>query len=261
MAEIFAEWNRGLLESFLIEITARILRVKDEETGRPLVDLVLDKAAQKGTGKWTAEEALDLGVVIPTIAAAIDARVLSSMKTERVRASEVISGPRASEFSGDKDEFVAALRDALYASKICSYAQGLNLIRKASDEYGWNIDLAEMARIWKGGCIIRARFLDSIMNAYARRKDLPNLLLDTEFNAWIQNAQSSWRRVIQEAVAARIPVPAMSASLSYFDSYRTASLPQNLTQAQRDYFGAHTYERIDQPSRGAVHTEWADLSE
>ncbi len=265
MAEVFAEWNRGLLESFLIEITANILRVKDEETGRPLVDLVLDKAAQKGTGKWTAEEALDLGVVIPTIAAAIDARVLSSMKAERVEASRVISGPRASEphaseLSGDKDEFVAALRDALYASKICSYAQGLNLIRKASDQYNWNVDLAETARIWKGGCIIRARFLDSIMSAYTRRKDLPNLLLDTEFNAWMQTAQSSWRRVIQEAVAAGIPVPAMSASLSYFDSYRTASLPQNLTQAQRDYFGAHTYERIDQPERGNLHTEWADLS-
>ena len=265
MADVFAEWNRGLLESFLIEITARILRVKDEETDRPLVDLVLDKAAQKGTGKWTAEEALDLGVVIPTIASAIDARVLSSMKGERVRASELIAGPlnsqaRASEFSGGKDEFVAALRDALYASKICSYAQGLNLIRKASDDYHWDIDLAETARIWKGGCIIRARFLDSIMTAYTRQKDLPNLLLDTEFISWMQGAQSSWRRVIRAAIDSGIAVPAMSASLAYFDSYRTANLPQNLTQAQRDYFGAHTYERIDKPERGAVHTEWADLS-
>ena len=257
LADIFAEWNRGPLESFLIEITANIFRRMDMETGKALVDLVLDKAEQKGTGKWTTEEALELGVPIPTIAAAIDARVLSSMKDERVLASKKIKGPRAQRSRGNKQKLIQAVHDALYASKICSYAQGLSLIRKGSDEYKWGVNLSEMARIWKGGCIIRARFLNSIMNAYNRRPDLPNLLLDDEFNRWMQSAQANWRLAVKTAQGIGVPVPAMSASLSYFDSYRTARLPQNLTQAQRDYFGSHTYERIDHPERGYVHTEWA----
>ena len=257
LAEIFSEWNRGELESFLIEITADIFRVRDEETGRPLVDLVLDKAEQKGTGKWTAQEAIDMGVPIPTIAAALDSRVISSMKDERVAASKKIKGPRAKKVRGDKQKLIKAVHDALYASKICSYAQGLSLIRRGSDAHNWNINLAEMARIWKGGCIIRARFLDSIMRAYDRKPKLPNLLLDDEFRKWIRAAQSNWRLAVKTAQSMGVPVPAMSASLSYFDSYRTARLPQNLTQAQRDYFGSHTYERIDHPELGHVHTDWA----
>jgi len=257
LAEIFSEWNRGELESFLIEITADIFRVRDEETGRPLVDLVLDKAEQKGTGKWTAQEAIDMGVPIPTIAAALDSRVISSMKDERVAASKKIKGPRAKKVRGDKQKLIKAVHDALYASKICSYAQGLSLIRRGSDAHNWNINLSEMARIWKGGCIIRARFLDSIMRAYDRKPKLPNLLLDDEFRKWIRAAQSNWRLAVKTAQSMGVPVPAMSASLSYFDSYRTARLPQNLTQAQRDYFGSHTYERIDHPELGHVHTDWA----
>ena len=257
LAEIFSEWNRGELESFLIEITADIFRVRDEETGRPLVDLVLDKAEQKGTGKWTAQEAIDMGVPIPTIAAALDSRVISSMKDERVAASKKIKGPRAKKVRGDKQKLIKAVHDALYASKICSYAQGLSLIRRGSDAHNWNINLSEMARIWKGGCIIRARFLDSIMRAYDRKPKLPNLLLDDEFRKWIRAAQSNWRLAVKTALSMGVPVPAMSASLSYFDSYRTARLPQNLTQAQRDYFGSHTYERIDHPELGHVHTDWA----
>ncbi|HSQ19070.1 MAG TPA: NADP-dependent phosphogluconate dehydrogenase [Blastocatellia bacterium] len=257
LADIFEGWNRGPLESFLIEITANIFRRRDEETGKPLVDLVLDKAEQKGTGKWTTEEALELGVPIPTIAAAIDARMLSSMKDERVAAGKKIKGPRVQRSRGPKEKLIQAVHDALYASKICSYAQGLSLIQKGSEEYKWGVNLSEMARIWKGGCIIRARFLNSIMNAYNRRPDLPNLLLDDEFNRWIQSAQANWRLAVKTALGIGVPVPAMTASLSYFDTYRTARLPQNLTQAQRDYFGSHTYERVDHPERGHVHTPWA----
>jgi 6-phosphogluconate dehydrogenase len=256
LADVFDEWNRGPLESFLIEITANIFRRKDQETGKALVDLVLDKAEQKGTGKWTTQEALDETVPIPTIAAAIDARVLSSMKDERVAASKKIKGPRKGRAPSDKQKLIRAVHDALYASKICSYAQGLSLIRSGSDEHKWNVNLSEMARIWKGGCIIRARFLNSIMNAYDRRPDLPNLLLDEEFNRWIQSAQANWRLAVRTAQGMGVPVPAMSASLSYFDSYRSARLPQNLTQAQRDYFGSHTYERVDHPERGHMHTDW-----
>ena len=258
MAEIFEDWNRGSLESFLIEITATILRVRDDETGRPLVDLVLDKAEQKGTGKWTVQEAVELGVPVPTIAAAIDARVISSLKDERIAASKKIKGPRATSSRADKKRLVTAIRDALYASKICSYAQGMNLIRKGSEEYNWNIQSGELARIWKGGCIIRARFLDTIMEAYNRQPDLPNLLLDDEFNGLIESSQANWRRAIETAQRAGIPIPAMSASLAYFDSYRTRDLPQNMTQAQRDFFGSHTYIRTDHPERGYVHTEWPD---
>jgi 6-phosphogluconate dehydrogenase len=256
LADIFAEWNRGLLESFLIEITANIFRRRDEETGKPLVDLILDKAEQKGTGKWTTEEALELGVPIPTIAAAIDGRVLSGMKDEREAASKKIKGPRAQRSRGPKEKLIQAVHDALYASKICSYAQGLSLIHRGSKENKWGVNLSEMARIWKGGCIIRARFLNSIMNAYNRRPDLPSLLLDEEFNRWIQSAQPNWRLAVKTALGIGVPVPAMSASLAYFDSYRSGRLPQNLTQAQRDYFGSHTYVRVDHPEQGHTHTDW-----
>jgi len=261
MADIFDEWNRGDLESFLIEITAKILRVKDEETGQPLVNLVLDKAGQKGTGKWTSQTALDLGVVIPTIDAAIVGRTLSSIKSERVEASREINGPAGVKYAGDKRAMIDAIHDALYASKICSYAQGMNLIREGSNEWNWNINLGEVSRIWKGGCIIRARFLDKIKQAYQRRADLPNLLLDPDFKAWVEEAQPNWRLAVTTAMAHGVPALAMAASLSYFDMYRTANLPLNLTQAQRDLFGSHTYERIDNPESGFVHTEWEALLE
>jgi 6-phosphogluconate dehydrogenase len=257
LADTFARWNEGLLDSFLIEITAQVLRVKDEETGRPLVDMILDKAGQKGTGKWTAQVALDLGIAIPTINSAIDARFISGLKDERVAASKVIGGPQASSPTGvDRERVISSVHDALYAAKICSYAQGFNLIRAGSDTHGWNIDLSEMARIWKGGCIIRARFLDRIKAAYKRDPRLSNLLLDEDFRAWMQGAQMSWRESISLAAQHGVPCLAMAASLAYFDSYRTANLPQNLTQAQRDLFGAHTYERLDKPEQGAVHTDW-----
>jgi 6-phosphogluconate dehydrogenase len=259
MADVFDEWNRGDLESFLIEITAQILRVKDTETGRPLVDLVLDKAGQKGTGKWTSDIALDLGIVTPTIDAAVDTRNLSARKEERVEASKQINGPVRSGFSGDRAEMIQAIHDALYASKICSYAQGMNLIRAGSQAYNWNIDLGECARIWKGGCIIRARFLGKIKGAYARRADLPNLLLDPDFNAFVQESQPNWRRAVATAIQSGVAVPGMSASIGYFDTYRTANLPLNLTQAQRDFFGSHTYERIDKPGQPPVHTEWEEM--
>ncbi|HEY0378071.1 MAG TPA: NADP-dependent phosphogluconate dehydrogenase [Pyrinomonadaceae bacterium] len=256
LADTFAEWNRGALDSYLIQITSEIFRVKDEETGRPLVDLILDKAGQKGTGKWTAQVALDFGVMIPTINAAIEARFISAAKQERVAASDALKGPGAAGWSGDKRQLIDAVRDALYASKICSYAQGFNLIRAGSEEYKWDINPGEMARIWKGGCIIRARFLDSIKTAYQREPGLRNLLLDEDFRAWMETAQGNWRAAVGVAQAHGVPVLAMGASLAYFDSYRTADLPQNLTQAQRDYFGAHTYERADKPELGAIHTDW-----
>jgi 6-phosphogluconate dehydrogenase len=256
LADIFDEWNRGLLNSFLIEITAKIFRFRDEETGKPLVDLVLDKAEQKDTGKWTAQEALYLGMPIPTIASAIEARFMSSLKDERVAASLKIKGPRKQRSRGDRGKLIEAVHDALYASKICSYAQGMSLIGKGSQDHNWGIVLSEMARIWKGGCIIRAQFLDSIMAAYNRSPELPNLLLDDEFNRWIGARQANWRLAVKTALGSGVPAPAMSASLAYFDSYRARSLPQNLTQAQRDYFGSHTYERTDHPERGHVHTDW-----
>jgi 6-phosphogluconate dehydrogenase len=258
LADIFNRWNEGDLNSFLIEITAKIFRVKDSQTSKPLVDMILDEAGQKGTGKWTAEVALDLGVVIPTIQAAIDARVLSSRKKERVEASKQLTGPGKTRFDGNVEEMVECVRAALYASKICSYAQGMNLIRKGSEEYNWNIDLGELSRIWKGGCIIRAQFLDKIKQAYQRRADLPNLLLDPDFKAWVLEAQPRWRQAVTLAQSVGIPVAAMSASLAYFDAYRTENLPQNLTQAQRDFFGSHTYKRTDDPDGEAVHTEWEE---
>ena len=258
LADTFAEWNEGLLDSYLIQITSEIFRVRDEETGKPLVDLILDKAGQKGTGKWTAQVALDLGVAIPTINSAIEARFLSALKEERVGASRLIDGPKVAVRNDDRAHIIKIVHDALYASKICSYAQGFNLIRAGSEEFKWGVDLSEMARIWKGGCIIRARFLDRIKTAYKRQPDLPNLLLDEDFRQWMSEAQRNWRECVTTAQSFGIPAIAMAASLAYFDSYRTANLPQNLTQAQRDYFGAHTYERIDRPELGAVHTKWEE---
>jgi len=261
MAGIFEEWNRGDLESYLIEITAKILRVKDRETGKPLVDLVLDKAGQKGTGKWTSQIALDLGVAIPTIDAAIVARVLSSQKDARVEASKQLSGKATGNFGAFSEQLKGQLHDALYASKICSYAQGMNLIKAGSDEFKWNINLSEIARIWQGGCIIRAKFLGRIKEAYLRDPNLANLLLDSEFKSKIAAAQAGWRVVVSTAMQQGLPVIAMSSSLGYFDMYRTANLPLNLTQAQRDLFGSHTYERVDKPEQGFVHTEWEELLE
>jgi len=258
LAKVFAAWNTGLLESYLIEITAEILTVADPQTGTPLVDMILDKAGQKGTGKWTAQVALDLAVPIPTIAAAIDARGLSRMKQQRVRASAVLSGPPGRKYGGDRRALVDAVEQALYASKICSYAQGMSLMRAGSEEYGWEIKLREIARIWTGGCIIRARLLKDIMQAFDRDAGLTNLLVDPAFSTAVLQAERQWRHVIETAVSLGIPMPAMSASLAYFDSYRSARLPQNLTQAQRDYFGAHTYERMDGPGN-AVHTNWQTL--
>ena len=260
LAEIFGRWNEGSLKSFLIEITAKIFTVTDEETGRPLVDLILDQAGQKGTGKWTSQIALELGITIPTMQAAVDARTLSGLKAERVEASRQLPGPQQSGHTGDRDAMINAVHDALYASKICSYAQGMNLIRRGSEEYNWNIDLGELSRIWKGGCIIRAQFLDKIKQAYQRRADLPNLLLDDDFKAWVLEAQPRWRQAVTAAQSLGIPAAAMSASLAYFDTYRTANLPLNLTQAQRDFFGSHTYQRTDRPEAGFVHTEWEQLA-
>jgi 6-phosphogluconate dehydrogenase len=261
MADIFDEWNGGELESYLIEITAKILRVKDPDTGKPLVDLVLDEAGQKGTGKWASQLALDLGIPIPTIDAAITARNISARKSERVQASKIISVRTTGKYSGISEQFKDALRDALYASKICSYAQGMNLIKAGSDEFKWNINLSEVARIWQGGCIIRARFLKKIKEAYLRDPNLQNLLLDEAFNSRMAQAQSNWRIVVSTAMQQGLPVLAMSASLGYFDMYRTADLPLNLTQAQRDFFGSHTYRRVDKPESGPVHTEWEELLE
>jgi 6-phosphogluconate dehydrogenase len=257
IGEVFAKWNEGPLASFLVELTAKVLMVKDAETGKPLVDLVQDKAGQKGTGKWTAELSLDLGIPIPTITAAIDGRVLSSMKDQRVAASKRIRGVTgAAPAASDKAALISAVHDALLAAKICSYAQGMQLIRAGSETYKWDISLKEIARIWKGGCIIRARLLDNIMRAYERAPDLSNLLLDEDFEGRMFAAQPNWRRALGVAQSLGIPTPSFSASLAYFDSYRTARLPQNVTQAQRDAFGAHTYERTDKPGQGFVHSEW-----
>ena len=251
--QIFADWNRGELSSYLIKITADIFAKVDEETGKPLVDVILDEAKQKGTGKWTSQNALDLGVPTPTTNVAVIARIISAYKEERVRASKVLSGP-SPKYEGDRDRLIRALRAALYAAKICSYAQGFALLRAASMEYKYNLPLAEIARIWRGGCIIRAQFLDKIRAAFERDPDLPNLLLDPEFAEAVQSRQDEWRFVVQTAVGLGIPCPAFAVSLAYYDAYRSERLPANLIQAQRDYFGAHTYRRIDK--EGSFHTEW-----
>jgi len=252
--EIFAEWNTtDELNSYLIEITADIFKTIDKGTGQPLVDVIMDAAGQKGTGRWTVASALELGVPIPTIIAAVNARITSSYKAERVAASSILSGP-ATAFDGEAKAFINSVRDALYCSKICSYAQGMALLSKASDEYGFELNLSETARIWKGGCIIRAGFLNKIKDAFKADPHLANLLLAPEFKQTILDKQSAWREVVMAAAKFGIPVPAFSASLDYFDSYRRDRLPQNLTQAQRDYFGAHTFERIDKP--GSFHADW-----
>jgi 6-phosphogluconate dehydrogenase len=250
----FAEWNRGRLESFLVELTAEVLAVKDE-SGAPLVEKVLDAGQQKGTGKWTAQVALDLAVPIPTIAAAIDARVISSLLPMRKQARELYGAPMTQAML-DRDELVVSVEEALYASKICSYAQGMQLIRAGAEEYKWGTDLAEMARIWKGGCIIRARFLDDIFAAYRREPTLQSLLFDEKFHSAVRAAERGWRKTVTLAQSLGVAMPAMSASLAYYDALRSDRLPQNLTQAQRDAFGAHTYVRADRPDAGAVHTEW-----
>ncbi len=254
--EIFSEWNKSELSSYLIEITAKVFKKIDEDTGRPLVDVILDKAGQKGTGRWMAENALELGISIPTIIAAVNGRIISSQKEERVYASSVLTGPTKKYEGGSSQKLIDATRDALYVSKICSYAQGMSLLKKASVEYGYNMDLGAIAKIWRAGCIIRARLLNDITNAYNRNRDLPNLLVDEEFRKAINTRQESWRFVIKCAIEMGIPMPAMSASLAYYDSYRSERLPANLIQAQRDFFGAHTFERIDKP--GTFHADWEE---
>jgi 6-phosphogluconate dehydrogenase len=251
--DVFAEWNTGELASYLIEITTQIFATLDPETGKPIVDVILDEAAQKGTGKWMSQNALDVGAPVPTITAAVESRVLSALKDERTAASRVYRGP-ATGYKGTRQPFIDAVRDALYASKIAAYAQGLGLLRLASAEYGFELQPGQIAKIWRAGCIIRARLLGEIMDAYRRRPDLPSLLLDDAFAAAVQARQGAWRTVVQNAVALGIPVAAMSASLAWFDAWRTERLPANLTQAQRDYFGAHTYRRLDRP--GVFHTVW-----
>ena len=253
MHEIFKAWNEAELSSFLIEITAKIMTKIDDETGKPLLDVILDKAGQKGTGKWTTQNALDLGATIPTITAAVDARIISALKNERIKAAEILSGPSPS-YDGDKQALIEAVRAALYASKICSYAQGMALMKAASDEYNYGLDSAAIPRIWRGGCIIRAELLADITNAFERNPDLTNLLLDDQFKEAVESRQDAWRTVVTTAVNMGIPVPATSASLAYFDSYRSARLPANLLQAQRDYFGAHTFERVDKA--GSFHGDW-----
>lgn len=253
MADIFARWNEGELQSYLIEITADILRRIDEETAQPLVEVILDEAGHKGTGMWTSQVALELGVPAPTITEAVYARYISALKNERVAASRVLTGP-AAPGAIDKEAFVEEVRQALYASKICSYAQGFALLSRAAAEYGWELDLGTIASLWRGGCIIRAQFLDRIREAYHSVKDLRNLLLAPYFRDVVTRSQASWRRVVALAANAGLPVPGLSSALNYYDLYRHERLPANLLQAQRDYFGAHTYRRIDK--EGVFHTEW-----
>lgn len=251
---IFERWNTGPLSSYLIEITGKIFAKRDPQGAGFLVDKILDKAGQKGTGAWTAQVALDLGVSIPTIAAAVDARTLSSIKADRLVASQEFDGPTRDDFVGDRESFITAVHDALYASKIMSYAQGMALIAAASKEWNWDLKLDEIAALWKGGCIIRARFLDEIRRAFAAKPAPRNLLLDPFMKKEVARCVSSLRAVVGTAIARGVPVIGFGASLAYFDSFRTADLPQNLTQAQRDFFGAHTYERTD--TAGSFHTEW-----
>jgi 6-phosphogluconate dehydrogenase len=252
IAATFAEWNRGELRSYLIEITAQVLAFTDPETGRPIVDVILDEAQQKGTGKWMSQNSFDVGAPIPTVNAAVEARLLSALKTERVTASKLLKGPLSG--SGQTRMAVAAIGHALYASKITSYAQGLSLLRVASKEYGYDIQPGEVARVWRAGCIIRAELLEGIRNAFAHDPQLVNLLLDNAFRGVMGERQDALRSTVQAAVGLGIPVPAMSASLAYYDSYRSERLPANLTQAQRDFFGAHTYRRVDRD--GVFHTDW-----
>jgi len=250
---VFSEWNEGDLSSYLVEITAQIFRTKDPATGGSLVDAVLDRAGQKGTGKWTSDSALELGSPVTAITEAVFARYLSAMKTERVAASRVLSGP-TSALSGPKDDWVQAIHDALYASKVVAYAQGFDLMRVADAEYGWSLKPGEIATIWRGGCIIRARFLNRIKEAYDQDAGLRNLLLAPFFAEIVGRTQANWRKVVAAAVESGTPVPAFSAALAYYDAYRRERLPANLIQAQRDLFGAHTYERVDRA--GVFHSQW-----
>ncbi|WNR46524.1 NADP-dependent phosphogluconate dehydrogenase [Paenibacillus roseipurpureus] len=252
--EIFTEWNNGELDSYLIEITRDIFTKYDGETGKPMVDVILDSAGQKGTGKWTSQSALDLGVPLSIITESVFARFISAMKEERVAASKVLKGPSAPAFTGDRKAFIEAVRQALYASKICSYAQGFAQMRAASEEYKWDLKYGSIAMIFRGGCIIRARFLQNIKDAYDRNPELKNLLLDSYFTGVVENYQQSWRTVIAEAVTRGIAVPSFASALAYYDSYRTERLPANLLQAQRDYFGAHTFQRVDK--EGSFHYNW-----
>jgi 6-phosphogluconate dehydrogenase len=254
IADVFAEWNAGDLQSFLIEITAKIVNFKDDKGGRkPLIDSIVDAAGQKGTGKWTTQAALDLGVAIPTITAAVDARIMSSQRATRLMAAKVFP-PAPKPIKTGKKAAIADIRAALYASKICSYAQGFVLLAEASKSFGYGVKLGEMARIWKGGCIIRAVFLDRIKQAFDRDPNLPNLLLDKDFAKAMKTRAESWRKTVHLGVKLGIALPAMSASLAYFDGFRRARTPANLIQGQRDFFGAHTYERLDR--EGIFHTEW-----
>jgi len=252
----FAEWNQGDLDSYLIEITRDILAKTDPETGGSMVDVILDTAGQKGTGKWTSQSALDLGAPAPTVAEAVFARCLSAIKEERVAASRAkLPAPRA-KFRGDKAKFVAAIREALYASKICCYAQGYQLMRSAAVEHGWTLDFGEIALLWRAGCIIRAQFLEHIRDAFRKKPKLANLMLAPYFKRALRKAQTGWRKVVIMSAKLGVPAPAFSSALAYYDGYRTERLPANLLQAQRDYFGAHTYERVDRPRGEFFHTEW-----
>lgn len=254
--EIFAEWNKGDLDSFLIEITTNIFTKKDPETGKPLVDVILDKAGQKGTGKWTVGHATELGVPLSVIGSAVEARILSSLKDERVAASKELPGPELKPFKGDRTALITSVRDALYASKIMSYAQGFVQLGVASKLYNWGLNFGDISSIWRGGCIIRARFLNRITEAYRKNPDLKNLILDPFFRDVIAKTQANWRTAVKTAIEYGVATPAFSSALSYYDSYRQERLPANLLQAQRDYFGAHTYERVDKPAGQFFHTEW-----
>jgi 6-phosphogluconate dehydrogenase len=258
LGQVFTDWNNGDLESYLIQITAEIFKQNDPETGKALVDVILDTAGQKGTGKWTIMNAVENAVVISTINAAVEARILSSMKEKRVAASAELQGPKAN-ITGDKAELVKRVHDALFASKIISYAQGLDLIKSMGAEKQWNLDLGKIAAIWRGGCIIRARFLNDITDAYRSNPELSNLMLAPFFKNLLNEFQQNWREIVALATINGIPVPAFSASLGYYDSYRSAVLPANLLQAQRDFFGAHTYERTDKPRGEFFHTSWPDV--
>ena len=255
MSTIFAEWNKGELESYLIEITARILAQTDPQTGKPMTEVILDVAGQKGTGRWTSQTALELGAPAQTIAEAVFARAMSALKEERVTAAKILEGPGLSG-DGSNNLSVGDIRQALYASKICSYAQGFQLMRFANQQYGWQLDFAGIAMIWRAGCIIRAKFLNRINRAFKKNPDLNNLLLDDYFRETIAGNQAAWRDVVSSAFKFGIPVPAFSSALTYYDSYRSDRLPANLLQAQRDYFGAHTYERVDRPRGQFFHTHW-----
>jgi 6-phosphogluconate dehydrogenase len=255
ISKVFGEWNERELDSYLIEITRDILAKTDDETGKPMVDVIMDKAGQKGTGRWTSLAALDLGIPAQTIAEAVFARALSAIKDERLVAAQKLSGPGI-EFTGDKDVFLDQLRQALFASKICSYAQGYQLMRAAAAEYNWDLKYGEIALMWRGGCIIRAQFLGDIKDAFDADPDLQNLLLADYFKNAVESSQLAWREVIATAVRHGVPVPAFSSALAYYDGYRSAVLPASLLQAQRDYFGAHTYERVDKPAGEYFHTNW-----